>query len=174
MIEELETKAEESIRKKENEPKSPSKEEIAVWEETEEQFIRTIDSIDDPDQNNANLLSDNPSRSNACEFKYEDLTSSPVARPVPFPRNISLEVVAIEEIVPSPLPANENPLPEASSSKSQNRSRKNDMQLRIRKKRNVLGRMRKLLRTIFGRRRKWLHRGLGVSSMEVGNDAYVT
>ncbi|XP_029056405.2 uncharacterized protein LOC114883123 isoform X1 [Osmia bicornis bicornis] len=154
LIEELETKAEESIQKKENEPKSPSKEEIAVWEEAEEQFVRTIDSVDDPDQNNANLPSDSPSRSNAHEFKYENLTSSPVARPVPLPRNISLEVVAIEEIVPSPLPVNDNLSPEASSSKSQNRSRKNDLQLRNRKKRNVLGRMRKLLRTIFGRRKK--------------------
>ncbi|XP_003701367.3 uncharacterized protein LOC100879667 isoform X2 [Megachile rotundata] len=150
MIEELETKVEELVNEKE-EPNS-SKDKIAVWEESEEQFIRTIDNVDDADRNSS--PSGNNFRSSTCELAY-DLTSSPISHSVPFPKNLSLEDVAIEEIVSSPLPSSTSQSPKTARSESQKKSRKNSSSLsRNQKKKNILGRMRKLLRTIFGRRKK--------------------
>ncbi|PBC27126.1 Myosin light chain alkali [Apis cerana cerana] len=103
MIEELESRMGER-GKEENEESEPavSKEKIEVWEESEEQFIRTIESIDDPDQNYVESIPE--SRTDVCDFAYDGLASSFVGSSTPFPKNSSLEEVAIEDITPSPLP----------------------------------------------------------------------
>ncbi|KAK1137035.1 hypothetical protein K0M31_001563 [Melipona bicolor] len=99
MIEELETKVEESDQKEE----AVSKEKIEIWEETEERFIRTIESIDDPDQSNMDLANENDVRNNVCNLAYEEITSS-----TPFVKSASLEEVTIEEITSSPMFAQED------------------------------------------------------------------
>ena len=106
MIEELESRMGERGKEEENEEKKPSgpavsKEKIEVWEESEEQFIRTIESIDDPDQNYVESVPE--SRTDVCDFAYDGLASSFVGSSTPFPKNSSLEEVAIEDITPSQL-----------------------------------------------------------------------
>lgn len=137
MIEELETKAEESDENKE----AVSKEKIEIWEETEERFIRTIESIDDPDQNNVDLANEN----NVCNFAYEGIASS-----TPFTKNASLEEVTIEEITSSPMSDHEDATP----GKSKMMTHDSETQSEVAKKKGILSRTRKLLRTIFGRRKK--------------------
>lgn len=136
MIEELETKVEESDERTE----AASKEKIQIWEETEERFIRTIESVDDPDQSGVGLASENDARNSVCNFPYEEITSS-----TPFVKSVSLEEVTIEEITPSPM------------SVTSGRSKKmthSETQSELLKRKGFLSRTRKLLRTIFGRRKK--------------------
>ena len=132
MIEELETKVEESEEKTE----AVSEEKIEIWEETEERFIRTIENIDDPDQSGMDLANEN----DVCNFAYEEITSS-----TPFVKSASLEVVTIEEVTSSP------------TSVTSGRSKKmihSETQSELLKRKGILSRTRKLLRTIFGRRKK--------------------
>lgn len=174
MIEELETKMEESEQRKGDVSETVSKEKIEVWEETEEQFIRSIESIDDPDQNNIDYVPDNDVRSNVCDFAYEEITSSFVASSTPFTKNASLEDVTIEEIASSALSDQEEgrSLEDKTSSKTKKMTH-NETQSEERKRKGILSRTRKLLRTIFGRRKKWVKRRLDVqilSSTELWND----
>ncbi|KOX74505.1 hypothetical protein WN51_00488 [Melipona quadrifasciata] len=140
MIEELETKVEESDQKEE----AVSKEKIEIWEETEERFIRTIESIDDPDQSNVDLVNENDVRNNVCNFAYEEITSS-----TPFVKSASLEEVTIEEITPSPMFDHED----VTSGKSKKMIH-SETQSELPKRKGILSRTRKLLQTIFGRRKK--------------------
>ncbi|KAF3422950.1 hypothetical protein E2986_02528 [Frieseomelitta varia] len=96
MIEELETKVEEESEQK---TEAVSKEKIEIWEETEERFIRTIESVDDPDQSGMDLANENDVRNSVCNFAYEEITSS-----TPFVKSVSLEEVTIEEVTSSPMP----------------------------------------------------------------------
>lgn len=155
MIEELETKMEESEQRKEDVSETVSKEKMEVWEETEEQFIRSIESIDDPDRNNIDFIPDNDVRSNVCDFAYEEITSSFVASSTPFTKNASLEDVTIEEIASSALSDQEKgrSLEDKTSSKTKKITH-NETQTVERKRKGILNRTRKLLRTIFGRRKK--------------------
>lgn len=149
MIEELESRMGER-GKEENEESEPavSKEKIEVWEESEEQFIRTIESIDDPDQNYVESIPE--SRTDVCDFAYDGLASSFVGSSTPFPKNSSLEEVAIEDITPSPLPPDVEQRP---SGKTKSLTH-NETQSEELKKKGILSRTRKLFRTIFGRRKK--------------------
>ncbi|XP_071866485.1 uncharacterized protein [Bombus fervidus] len=155
MIEELETKMEESEQRKEDVSETVSKEKIEVWEETEEQFIRSIESIDDPDQNDIDLIPENDVRSNVCDFAYEEITSSFVASSTPFTKNASLEDVTIEEIASSALSDQEEgrSLEDKTCSKTKKLTH-NETQSEDQKRKGILSRTRKLLRTIFGRRKK--------------------
>ncbi|CAD1480092.1 unnamed protein product, partial [Heterotrigona itama] len=138
MIEELETKMEEPDQKEE----AVSKGKIEIWEETEERFIRTIESIDDPDhQNNMDLVNED----NVCNFAYEEITSS-----TPFMKNVSLEEVTIEEVTSSPMSDRED----VTSGKSKKMTHDSETQSEVPKRKGILSRTRKLLRTIFGRRKK--------------------
>ncbi|KAG6803752.1 hypothetical protein HZU73_00910 [Apis mellifera caucasica] len=153
MIEELESRMGERGKEEENEEKKPSgpavsKEKIEVWEESEEQFIRTIESIDDPDQNYVESVPE--SRTDVCDFAYDGLASSFVGSSTPFPKNSSLEEVAIEDITPSPLPPEVEQRP---SGKTKSLTH-NETQSEELKKKGILSRTRKLFRTIFGRRKK--------------------
>lgn len=174
MIEELETKMEESEQRKEDVSENVSKEKIEVWEEREEQFIRSIENIDDPDQNSIDFVPENDVRSNVCDFAYKEITSSFVGSSTPFTKNASLEDVTIEEIASSALSDQEEgrSLEDKTSSKTKKMTH-NETQLEEQKRKGILSRTRKLLRTIFGRRKKWVKRRLDVqilSSTELWND----
>ncbi|XP_076241536.1 uncharacterized protein LOC143183732 [Calliopsis andreniformis] len=150
LIEELETKAEESISEKEDKSTFIGKERIAAWEETEEQFIRTIESVDDPDQNLADTY-DTASRNKIYDLTTKE--SSSVVHSTPSAKNVSLEEIAIEDITPLPYSTqDEVSVLEISSERDAKRSC-NESKLESQKKKTVLGRMRKLLRTVFGRRK---------------------
>ncbi|CAL7937440.1 unnamed protein product [Xylocopa violacea] len=155
MIEELEPKAEDSDQKEENETEPIIKEKLATWEETEEQLIRTIESIDDSDQSKVNSLPKTNLRSGDCDFAYNEATSSFVGHSTSFTRNISLEEVTIEEITSNPLPdQSHDSSSDVTSSKLKKKHYNESQSTDERKKKGILSRTRKLLRTIFGRRKK--------------------
>ncbi|XP_017891470.1 uncharacterized protein LOC108631816 [Ceratina calcarata] len=150
MIEELETRAEEANQRgTDDEPDRISKDKIAVWEEREEQFIRTIESVDDREESTTDSTSD--FRNIACELDFEGTTSSSfIGHSTLFARNASLEEVAIEEITPSPIPDQECS-PDASK---RTKHKSPSVTQSEERKKGILSRTRKLLRTVFGRRKK--------------------
>ncbi|XP_043261444.1 uncharacterized protein LOC122402583 [Colletes gigas] len=139
MIEELETKAE-------NESDSICKEGIAVWEETEERLIRTIENVDH-DRNIA-LPSESSSKNNVND---EVLTSSCLAYPSPFAKNVSLEDIVIEGITPSSFFDRKSP--SSSMARGESKNYGTAKRSRNRKKSHFLSRMRKMMRVVFGRRK---------------------
>ncbi|XP_076759341.1 uncharacterized protein LOC143428397 [Xylocopa sonorina] len=155
MIEELEPKTEDTDQKEANEPEPIVKEKLATWEETEEQFIRTIESIDDSDQSKVDSPAKTNLRNDECDFASNEATSSFVVHPTSFARNISLEEVTIEEITSSPHPDQTHDSSSAvRSGKLKKKHCDESRSSQERKKKGILSRTRKLLRTIFGRRKK--------------------
>ncbi|XP_031366364.1 uncharacterized protein LOC102679415 isoform X2 [Apis dorsata] len=150
MTEELESRMGERGKEPENEEPEPAvnKEKMEGGEESEEQFIRTIESIDDQDQKYVESIPE--SRTDVCDFAYDGLASSFVGSSTPFPKNSSLEEVAIEDITSSPLPPDVEQRP---SGKTKSLTH-NETQSEELKKKGILSRTRKLFRTIFGRRKK--------------------
>lgn len=149
LIEELETKTEESGSEREDKSTFIGKESIAAWEETEEQFIRTIESVDDPDLGDSSH--DTHSKSKTCDLLSKK--SSSVMHSTPFAKNVNLEEMAIEEITPLPLSKQEEASLSKIAKENVKRSCNELMPGCQRKKKTVFGRMRKLLRTMFGRRK---------------------
>lgn len=147
MIEELETKTEESPETVE-ETESIRKEGIAAWEETQERFIRTIESVDDYDRSNIGYpLSETGSKNIPRD---EGLLSSSTVHSTSLASNVCLEEVTIEEITPSPLTG--ETISSRIASKG-NRSSLSNAESRNPKRRTVFGRIRKMMRAIFGRRK---------------------
>ncbi|OAD59147.1 hypothetical protein WN48_09761 [Eufriesea mexicana] len=141
MIEELESKMAESSEKKDAESETVSKDKIEIWEEREERFIRSIESVDDTDQN-VDSQPENDNESVAFPF----VTSS-----THLPRNASLEEVAIEEIASSP--DEEDCSPDSTRNNKTKKKLHNGAQSGDQKK-GILSRTRKLFRSMFGRRKK--------------------
>ncbi|XP_076677812.1 uncharacterized protein LOC143373944 isoform X2 [Andrena cerasifolii] len=145
MIEELETKTVEASAEAEEKHDSVAKQGIAAWEETEEQFIRTIEGVDDPESNPV-----------ASRYESNELVrgeSSSVVCSTPISKNISLEEVAIEEITPSPLPTRTDDYLSGSVSRRNKKKCCNESNSKSPKKKSILARMRKLLGAAFGRRK---------------------
>ncbi|XP_015430128.1 PREDICTED: uncharacterized protein LOC107186708 [Dufourea novaeangliae] len=151
MIEELETRSEENNVEMETEPDDTiSKEVIAVRKETEEKFIRTVESVDDPTRNNIDLPFESNSKNNVCNFVYDGSTPLSLVHSTPFTNNTCSGDVAIKEITASPLPTQKVSLSDITC--EENYQTSNTKSEKSRKK-GIFSRMRKHLRTVFGRRK---------------------
>nr|XP_031838237.1 uncharacterized protein LOC116429432 [Nomia melanderi] len=138
MIEELETQ-----------------EEAGVAEEIESESINTeaVASANEVNEGNQSTT-DLPSTSNfknndTSDFVHEELASLSLAHSTPF-TNTYLEDVAIEEIALSSLSAHAVSSPDIACEKNKRISSTKPEKLR---KKGIFSRMRKILRTIFGRRK---------------------
>ncbi|XP_076650271.1 uncharacterized protein LOC143357636 [Halictus rubicundus] len=143
MIEELETRVGETNATNETERDSIGAEDIEPGSETEEQFVRSIKSVDDFD-GNIDFQS-------IGDLKINNRDSLPESTPLSVVQSRSsvndacLEDVVIEEITPSALGVKNASSPDLGDSKMSKPEK-------LRKK-GMFSRMRKLLRTIFGRRK---------------------
>ncbi|XP_076295597.1 uncharacterized protein LOC143216436 [Lasioglossum baleicum] len=143
MIEDLETQVGETDAMKETERDSIGAEDIEAGSKTEEQFARSIKSVDDFDGN-----IDFQSVGNLKINDYDSLPESTplsVVQSTSFANDTCLEDVAIEEITPSALRMKNASSPDLSDNKIPKPEK-------LRKK-GIFSRMRKLLRAIFGRRK---------------------
>ncbi|XP_054004186.1 uncharacterized protein LOC128890046 [Hylaeus anthracinus] len=138
MIEELETKGDEAIDLDQNESDSVRQEGIAAWEETEEQFIRTIESVDE--EGNVAFPSESSSNDNDHDEQLSTLC---------LVHDNCLEEVVVEEITSSPLPG----LSSSEIELDERNSFCSVMNSQHRKKKGMFHRIRKMWRRAFGCRR---------------------
>lgn len=157
LIDQLENKTVAACSKNDAPLDSTSKERIAIWEEKEEQFIRTIEGNAREIATEA-LRSESIGRFRVVELKHDDeLRSCSSQHVASTSRDIVLEEIQIEKRESNSLSTLKPPRDDAAMEQilpaDDAEKRKTLSELTGRKRRGLGDRLRKFLRAVFGRRR---------------------